>query len=502
MTFIRLRRTITTMFFKFKKPALPSEKEVIVRLPHASGYRDIWHLSWPQMLMMVGHFTLGFTEVAVAGGMGPNVQAAVGIMTQFLFFFAIMAVSLGSGVVAVLSQSLGMGLRERAQRYIWLTLGAGAALSLILTIAGLIFKDLILDFLNVPADSMGVAEDFAVIYLLLLPAHTIFFVGSAIFRSNRKVFIPLYGMIIVTAVGLGCIFTLGTGRWGYPGLGPSGLAWATFIAMHCGAIFILVAMRRNGLLDLRHTPSWPWIKNAWRYLFKVSWPSGMSQLLWQGAALVMLSIMGSLPYNPTAVLAGVAAGGRIESLLFLPTVAFNMSAAVVVGELLGAGKPEEAKKAGLRVLGLGCVVIVILSIILWIFSEPIIGLTTSDPLVQDQARTYLLYALIGMPFVLTCMIISGTLTGAGATAYSLVSFGLAAWAVRLPLAWLLGHVLIRSSQGVFTAMLTSFVLQAFFMLYLFKYGRWEKFSMRGGRRYARPQPTVELEKIPPQAHPD
>ena len=459
----------------------PQNAPLIVQTPDKTGYADIWHISWPQILMMGGHFLLGFVEVAVAGRLGEHVQAAVGMMTQCLFFFMIITVALGSGVVATLSQSLGMGLKDRAQRYIWLSLEAGLALSLAIMLAGLLCKDYLLGALNVPEDAMPVARTFIWIYLLLLPAHTILFIGSAIFRSHRKVFIPLYAMIIVTAVGIGCIFILGPGFWIFKGFGAEGLAWATFISVHCGAVFIIIFLRRAGLLNTKLLPTRHWIKNAWQYIFKVSWPSGMSQLLWQGGFLVLFAITASLPNDKLIAVAGMSAGQRIEAILFLPAIAFSMTASVIVGELLGAGKPEAAKSAGWRVLGLGCACISTCAAILWIFTEPASALSTDSEPVQGQVISYLRYNLLANPFVIISMIMSGIMTGAGATTYSLVTFGLATWVIRLPLAWLLGHMIYESSQGVFMAMLISQIIQALIMLYLFQYSPWQRFSMRSKR---------------------
>ena len=79
---------------------------------HTRPYRTIFFLSWPVILMMGTNFLIGFTDVWVAGQIGKEVQASMGLMTQMLMFFVIIASALASGSVAAISQSLGARRRE------------------------------------------------------------------------------------------------------------------------------------------------------------------------------------------------------------------------------------------------------------------------------------------------------------------------------------------------------------------------------------------------------
>src|SRR6056297_1891851 len=92
----------------------------------SSGIRShldsIWRLAWPQTLMMVFHFLIGFVDVFVAGRIGDDVQASLGMITQTLLFFLIIAIALANGSVSAISQSLGAGKTLRAVRYVTLVL--------------------------------------------------------------------------------------------------------------------------------------------------------------------------------------------------------------------------------------------------------------------------------------------------------------------------------------------------------------------------------------------
>ena len=81
------------------------------------------------------------------------------------------------------------------------------------------------------------------------------------------------------------------------------------------------------------------------------------------------------------------------------------------------------------------------------------------------------------------MVLGGALTGAGATMYQMAVVGTAAWAIRLPLAWLLGHVVYETAEGIWIAMLCSMIVQALAMLAVYQFTNWQRFAMRGnGKR--------------------
>ena len=88
------------------------------------------------------------------------------------------------------------------------------------------------------------------------------------------------------------------------------------------------------------------------------------------------------------------------------------------------------------------------------------------------------------PPLLAAMILGGAFTGAGATIYQAVIFGSAAWLVRLPLAYVLGHVVLESANGVWMAMFASVLVQCASALYIYHYKDWSKFTLRKDRRTA------------------
>jgi putative MATE family efflux protein len=441
-------------------------------------YRTIWELAWPQVLMMFFHFLIGFVDVWVAGRLGREVQACMGLITQALFFFLVVAIAVANGSVAAISQSLGAGLRRRAQRYIGLGLEVGIVLGVVILGVGYMARDLFLDLLQIPESISPIASYLLQVYLYILPAYYLFIVSNAFFRAQKKVMGPFYAMIIVTIVNTLGDFGLGLGLWGLPKLGYKGLAWSTFASIMCGTIFNLSLLIRAKMLVRQSFAPWRWTKKAWPYLFKVAWPAGLMQIVWHSAYMVLYGIVASLPRGSVVALAGMSAGIRVESFLFLPGFAFNFTASILVGHYLGAKDVAGAKKIGYRVMLLGVTLVCFMTILLWLAIEPVASFIAPDPQVKMEAINYLKYNMAAMPFLLPAIILGGALTGAGATIYQMVVMGTSAWLVRIPLAYFLGHIYLEQATGVWLAMFLSMVFQAGLMLYFYQFKDWPKFAMR------------------------
>ncbi len=452
----------------------------------SSPYATIWSLTWPQVVMMIFHFLIGFVDVWVAGRINREVQASLGIISQSLFFFLIIATAVANGSVAAISQSIGAGLERRAGRYVGLCIQSGLVFGVVILGLGLPLRGPLLSAMQVPAEILPIADDFLYVYLLLLPAYYLLIICNAVFRARKDVLVPLYSMGLVTAANAVGDLGLGLGWWGLPNLGYRGIAWATFWSVTLGTAYNVLILWRRGDLVRRNFAPWRWTRRALPYLHKVAWPSGLMQVVWHSGYLVLYAITGSLPRENIVALAGMAAGIRVESLLFLPAFAFNFTAGILIGHYLGAGRPAEAKRFGYRILGMGMVMVILLCIGVWHVIEPIAAFIAPDAQVQAEAVNYLFWNLIAIPFTLTSMILAGAFNGAGASMYNMLIMGLSTWLVRLPLAWWLGHVAWQSATGVWVSMLASQAVQSSIMLWAYSRWNWASYAMTKNRR------TIEI----------
>ncbi len=454
-----------------------TQKSMNESLELSSPYRAIWRLAWPQVLMMVFHFFVGAADVFVAARLGREEQAAFGMISHALFFFLVLAIATSNGTVAAVSQSLGAGRNRRAQYYVGMSLSLGVVLGGFILVIGQLFHDTFLSLLQVPEGLEGMTSYVLNVFLMLLPIQYLFIITNAVFRARKEVKIPLASMSIMTVLNAIGDFGLGFGLWGLPELGYKGLAWTTFASVSAGLLFNLCVLHFQGMLRRKTIPPIRWMRCGIAYLFNVAWPSGLMQISWQTGYLVLFSITASLPQGSINALAGMSAGMRIESLLFMPAFALNLTASILVGHYLGAGNPEEAKRFGLRILAMGVGILSVLSACIWPFATDAASIFAVDPLVLTEAVSYLKYNLLSIPFTVCTMILAGSLNGAGATLYNLIVFSITIWLVRLPTAYILGHMVLHDAAGVWISMLVSQSVQALCLIYIFMFKNWQRFSL-------------------------
>ncbi|MGE4503904.1 MAG: MATE family efflux transporter [Desulfovibrionaceae bacterium] len=449
-------------------------------------YRAIWALAWPQVVMMVFHFLIGAVDVKVAGILNRDVQAALGMISQVLLFFLVVAMAMANGAVAAISQSLGAGLTLRARRYVGLVLALALGLGLAVLLLSFPVRAALLDALQVNPEIRDTTRFFLEIYLLSTPFYYLLITTNAVFRAQKRVMQPLYTMMLITGLNALGDYGFGLGWFGMPNLGYKGMAWATFGAVACGALLNITQLAREGSLRVGSFAPWRWVRAALPYLVKVAWPSGLMSMVWNSGYLLLFALTSSLPIGTQAantVLAGLTVGNRIEALLFLPAAAFNMTAGILVGHWLGAGRPDEAKRFGYRILVVGLLCIGAITLALYAFVDQVTAFFAADAEVAREGVEYLLWNMAAIPFTVISMLLGGAFNGAGATILNLGIFGAGIWLVRLPLAWLLGHKIMQSSEGIWIAMFVSQMVQAAAILCVYQFSNWSRFSMikRGPR---------------------
>lgn len=440
-------------------------------------FKTIWGLVWPQTVSMLCILIIGLTDMWVGGKINSDIQASIGVSAQLQAFFMVIGMALGSAVMAAVTQSLGAKRKKRAQRYAGLTLLLSLGFAIILGILGFLFRDVILSLLHVPEAIYDTTMFFFLFVLVGLPVQYIMNIGAILFRAAKDMISPLLIVIVVASINVFGDLAFGLGYFGMPNLGGHGIAISTFSAVSVGAVLTFFGLKRKNMFIKRILPESCWIKVAAPYIVRVATPAVINQTLWQIGYLILFSIVAFLP-NSVSALAGMTAGMRLESILFMPGVAFHVTASIMVGNALGEGNKQQAKRIGLVNIFLGVTIMSTVAFCMWPFVSFLANIFSSDLLVQATIISYLTINIICTPFTLTSMILSGIMTGAGATIYPMIINTICVWAVRLPCAWFLGHTLGYGPSGVFLAMLISMAIQSIALFCVFLFRDWTVHSMR------------------------
>ncbi|MBA4371729.1 MAG: MATE family efflux transporter [Thermodesulfovibrio sp.] len=437
-----------------------------------NSWTRIWQMSWPMLGIMVFNFFVGLADVYVAGLLGPEIQAAVGFVTQIYFFIIIVANAIATGTLALIARDVGAGNMQNAvgtaRQSLLFSIVVGAALSLVT----LVLHKEIVAIAGFPLSIQDTAARFLLIFGLSLGPNYVLIISNAIFRASGEVRNPLFTMFIVSAINIVGDFMLVFGVWPFRAFGYQGIAIATSLSVTAGLIISLFLLGRSSWRSI-YTCGWTLSLQVIRKIFSIAWPAAILQIAWGAGTIVLYNILGRLGETSIVSMASLTNGLRVEAIIYLPAFALNMAAAVLVGQNLGAGTKEQAASVGWRITGAGMLLVSIMSAVVFVFADMLAGTLTADHAVMKETARYLRLNMLAEPFMAMSAILGGGLQGAGDTRGTMWAIIISMWVIRLPLAYALAVILGYGALGVWVAMVVSMVVQGSIMALRFYKRGWQ-----------------------------
>jgi len=423
---------------------------------------ESWSNSWPMILIMFFEFLIGLTDVYIAGRVDKEIQAAYGFVVQLYFVFVIIANAITTGTVSVVSRLFTAGDKNILNNTIYSTLITTVVSGIIFGVAGIALTPLLIAFVNIPANLKSYAVTLGKIYAAGLLFHYIVINTNGILRACKRVRVSLKTMSVVCGVNVGLNFILVF----HTALGYKGIALSTAISVTIGCVINLWNIRTflSGIMTFS--------TESVRSIVRIGWPFGLNQILWQFHAMVLYLILSALPRNNIEILAAFAAGTRIESAIFLPAIAFNMANAVIVGNLLGENKKEDAFRAGIITAIMGTLVVTILTLIVILNAKWIAPALSKNPAVISECVRYLYISMLSEPFLAFWMVLGGALSGAGDTRGIMFIVASCTWLIRIPLSYLWVVIFNFDASSVWWTMNLSQFVTAIFITRRYWQKKW------------------------------
>lgn len=408
-----------------------------------------WDLCWPLVLIMLFNFIISLTDVFIAGRLGKEVQASYGLVVQFYFILSIVVTALNVGSVSVISQLFTSEPRDEFTLSVRSSMKAALIAGVVLTVVGVSVAPTILGMLDFPASVKNYAVPLLRIYAIGIIFNYILINSNGILRSTNRIKVSLMTMGIACVLNVILNFTLVF----LTPLGFRGIGVATVISLAVGALINTLYVRK--ILDGLRKWSWPIVKK----MFRIGWPIGFLQLMWMLGQAAIYLILGALPSHQVEMMAAFTNGMRVEAAVFLLAFAFNFANAVVIGNLLGAKRYEDAYRNGWITAGLGVCVIIALTLVIVVSAHWVMPLLSSNAMVIAESKRYLYIAAIAQPFAAISFILGGGLNGAGDTKSVMLRVAGSVWLIRIPLAYLFAIVLDLGVTSIWWAMALSVVVQ-------------------------------------------
>ena len=374
---------------------------------HGSLWDKIILFALPLALTGVMQQLLNAADVVTLGKfVGKHAMAAVGnnISLVGLIVSLLMGLSLGANVV--IAQSIGAKKIDRAHAAVNTAFILAIAAGIFFCAVGELLVAPIFYFLEIPAQVVDMAETYLRIFLLGLPAMSLYNFEAAIFRSKGDTRTPLIALAVasLTNILLNLLFVLEL-DWGI-----SGVAAATVIANVVSAIILFRALLKvEGVIKL-NLNEMNTDKAELFEIVRIGLPAGVQGMVFSLSNLLIQAAINSLGAD---AMAASAAAFTIEINVFCVVNGFGQAATTFVGQNYGAGNLMRCKRATWVSMGLSAIFMQTLCCFILFFAEDVLSLFNSDPEVIRLSVLRLWYIVLPELINVAMEGISGALRGYG-----------------------------------------------------------------------------------------
>ncbi|MBC7899502.1 MAG: MATE family efflux transporter [Saprospiraceae bacterium] len=430
----------------------------------------IFLLAVPMILEMFGESLFAIVDIFFVAKLGANAVAIVGLTESVMALIYAVAFGLAIGATATVSRRVGEKDDEGAAKTAAHVIYLGVIISLVMSALGIIFAPFILKLLGAGPDVIVEGATFMRIMLGGNAVVVFIFLLNAIFRGAGDAAIAM--RVLLLANGLNIIlspcFVFGVGP--FPELGVIGAAVGTTIGRACGVLFAAWMLFRPGGRIHVARESWKLDPALLWKLAKLS-STGVVQLLIATASWTAL--MPIVAGFGEEAIAGYVIALRVVMFALLPALGLSNAAATMVGQNLGAGKPERSEKAVWTAAFFNAAVYFSIGMIFIFFSNPIIGIFTTEPAVLAYGTSALHIIAYGFTFYGLGMVLETAFNGAGDTWTPTYLNFLIFWVFEIPAAYILAYYFELGPDGVFWAITVAFSLLAIASAILFRRGKWK-----------------------------
>jgi len=433
--------------------------------------RAILLLAIPMVLEMLMESVFAVVDIFWVSHLGKDAAATVGLTESLLTLIYALAIGLSIGAMAMVARRIGEQNPDGAARAAVQAIAVGLLVSLTIAVVAAPMAPKLLKLMG---GSPWVIEHGSAFTRVMLAGNAtvvMLFMVNAIFRGAGDAAIAMRTLWLANWINilLGPCLIFGLGP--FPKLGLVGAAIATNIGRGTGALFALSRLiRPGGRFDVqrRHLSIEPAI--MWR-LIKLSATGTFQVFIGMASWIGLVRIISS--FGSDAV-AGYIFGIRVILFALLPSWGMSNASATMVGQALGAGKPDRAERAVWQAGFYNMIFLGVVGLVFIFFAPQIIWLFTAEPNVAQYGVDCLRIVAYGFLFYAYGMVLGQSFNGAGdtwtPTKINLFVF----WLWEIPLAYVLAVVLKLGPRGVFIAITIAFSTLAVVSAAVFRRGHWKR----------------------------
>jgi putative MATE family efflux protein len=432
--------------------------------------RAVILLAVPMVLEMLMESVFAVVDIFFVGRLGADAVAAVGITESLMTIIYAIAIGLCIGATATVARRIGEKDPDAAALAAVQSIAVGLVMAVVIGGTGAAFAPRLLRIMGASEAVIEIGGGFTRIMLGASGGVLLLFLINAVFRGAGDAAIAMRVLWFANAINilLGPCFIFGLGP--FPELGVTGAAVATSIGRWSGVafqIYHLTSGRGRIVVRAAHLRPQPALMRTILRLSGV----GMFQNFIGTAS--WMGIMRILTGFGSAAVAGNTIAIRIVMFALLPSFGVSNAAATLVGQNLGAGKPDRAEAAAWRAGFYNTLCLVAVGATFLLFAPALVGVFTSDPAVIPYGVDCLRIISAGFLFYGYGMVLTQAFNGAGDARTPTLIYLFALWMLELPLGWVLAYPLGFGPRGAFIAVSVAFSALAVVAGWIFSKGWWK-----------------------------
>ena len=445
----------------------PAPSARAAELARLSPSRAALELAWPGIIEQSVSAAGTAVVFAFVGHLGAAATAGVGAASSFLFLMFPVWRSLAIGTIAIVSRRMGEGRVAEAEDATRQSLLLGAIAGVVFGVFFVLFSAPLLRLLGADEEIVAIGAPFLAVVGAANGTVTVWLIGTSAMRAAGDTRTPMFlsGASVVISVALAYLFI------DVLQIGPMGSAYASSISWLLGMFAMLVLLWR-GRAGLRIAGG-PWhiTRQTTRTLFAISLPSGLESATFSFGILFLSGLVFRLS---TADVAAHQIIGQIETFSFFPCIGFSSAASALVGQALGMGDPDRARRAGWAAAGMALVWATAAGIAFVLLPNLLLGIFTISSAVVIAGIGALAVVGIGQPAQALIFALGGALRGAGDTRYPLIVSLVNWFLVRLPLAYVFAFVFGLGLTGIWLGVTIDYFVRAALLAMRFRSGAWAR----------------------------
>ncbi len=451
---------------KYHSQSLPSTEEV---------YKKTLKIAWPSAMEAILISLIGAVDMMMVGGLGTNAIAAVGITTQPKFLIMAFVLALNTGTTVIVSRRKGENNQEGARKALRNALIFSVGISFISSLIGFIFSREILMFSGANSDYINEAM---IYFNIVLVGNFFYLISLTITAAQRGVGntkISLVTNLSANIVNIIFNYLLINGIWIFPRWGVAGAAVATSMGNIVSLILAVYNVSdKNNFLHINFKQDWSLDQKTLVSIWKISSSSLIEQVFIRiGFMMYAKAVagLGTLQFATHYIVM------QVMSITFSAGDGLSIATSSLVGQSLGAKRPDLAYIHGKVSQRIGMVISFTLAILIILNRSLIMSLFSIDPEIIDLGAQILIILSFIIQFQIAQVITVGSLRGAGDVKFVAMLSLLSVTIIRPILTYFLAYSLGFGLYGAWFSVVCDQMIRFYVGRYRFKQAEWVKIEV-------------------------